>query len=110
VLGAHESLLEGNLESVRAFLAVTDRGYRAAAEDPEHALAVLERVVAYFPQALLARSLELITPTWFHDAAWGEPRAALMQPYAAWLAEHGILRNADWWAQSTTAAFLPVAA
>jgi putative hydroxymethylpyrimidine transport system substrate-binding protein len=110
LLGAHESLLQRNPEAVRAFLAATERGYHAAAEDPQRALAVLERVLAYFPQPLLARSLELIAPTWFHGGRWGEPRAELIEPYAAWLAEHGILRDAGRWAEATTAAFLPVAA
>lgn len=110
LLGAHESLLDRNPESVRAFLAVTARGYRAAAADPQRALAVLERVLAYFPRAHLARSLELIAPTWFHDGRWGEPRAELVEPYAAWLAEHGIVRDAGVGAAATTSAFLPDAA
>jgi NitT/TauT family transport system substrate-binding protein len=107
LLGAHASLVERNPEAVRAFLAATARGYRTAAADPERALAVLERVIAYFPRAHLARSLELIAPTWTHDGRWGVARDELMEPYAAWLAEHGILRDAGAWRGATTADFLP---
>jgi NitT/TauT family transport system substrate-binding protein len=87
------------------YVASAEGWYREAGLDVE----MLERVLAYFPRAHLARSLRLITPTWFHDDRWGESRAELVQPYAAWLAEHGILRDAGVWAGATTTAFLPVA-
>jgi NitT/TauT family transport system substrate-binding protein len=106
LLGAHEELVERNPEAVRAFLAATERGYRAAADDPERALAVLERVIAYFPRATLAKSLSLITPTWFHDGAWGVARPELMEPYAAWLGEHGILHAPERVGEATSNAFL----
>jgi putative hydroxymethylpyrimidine transport system substrate-binding protein len=109
LLGAHEELLERNPESVRAFLAATERGYLAAIADPEKPLALLERVIAYFSREHLAKSLSLIAPTWTHDGRWGEPRAELMEPYAAWLAEHGILRSAGTALGATTSAFLPSA-
>jgi putative hydroxymethylpyrimidine transport system substrate-binding protein len=107
LLGAHEDLVARNPELVRAFLAATERGYRAAAEDPDAALAVLERVIAYFPRAHLARSLNLIAPTWFHEDRWGVARPELMGPYAAWLGEHGILSDPDAWPAATTSALLP---
>jgi NitT/TauT family transport system substrate-binding protein len=106
LLGAHEDLVARNPELVRAFLAATERGFRAAAEDPERALAVLERVIAYFSRAHLARSLALIAPTWFHEDRWGVARPELMGPYAEWLGEHGILADPGAWTAATTDALL----
>jgi len=94
-LGVQQHLLERNPRLVEAFLAATERGFRAAAEDPERALAVLERVAAYFPAAMLRRSLELIAPTWTHEGRWGVQRPEVVEGYARWLADAGVLRSAD---------------
>lgn len=92
-LGVQEHLLERNPRLVEAFLAATARGFRTAAEDPERALAVLERVAAYFPARMLRRSLELVAPTWTHDGRWGVQRPLLVEGYARWLADVGVLRS-----------------
>lgn len=105
-LGVQEHLLQRNPRLVEAFLAATERGFRAAAEDPERALAVLERVAAYFPRPMLRRSLELIAPTWFHDGRWGVQRDELVRGYARWLADAGVLRSADPAAGAATNAHL----
>ncbi|MBL7253147.1 ABC transporter substrate-binding protein [Paractinoplanes lichenicola] len=84
-------------EVVSAFLAATARGYQAARTRPEDTLAVLNRVIPYFPAPVLARSLELIAPTWVHDGRWGEIREELMQPYAEWLSRYGILPEGGPW-------------
>ncbi|MEU8024564.1 MULTISPECIES: ABC transporter substrate-binding protein [Micromonospora] len=89
--------LDGRDDLLATFLEVTARGYRAATDDPEQTLAVLDRVIPYFPRALLARSLELIAPTWWHEGRWGTVRAELMEPYTGWLAANGILpAGFDW--------------
>lgn len=110
LLGAHERLLDEQPELVRAFLAATARGYRAAAEDQPRALAVFERTIPYFPQRVLARSLELVAPSWFHDGAWGVQRRELLEPYAEWLARNGVLGDAGVWRAATSGDFLPEAA
>lgn len=110
LLGTHERLAEQEPELVRAFVAATARGYREAAADRARALAVFERTIPYFPRSVLARSLELVASSWFHDGAWGEQRRELLEPYAAWLAEHGVLGSADVWQAATTGEFLPEAA
>jgi ABC-type nitrate/sulfonate/bicarbonate transport system substrate-binding protein len=89
-----------------AFLQVTARGYRAATDDPAHALDVMDRVIPYIPRTVLARSLELIAPTWWNGDRWGEIREDLMTPYTTWLATNGILPPAFDWRQ----AVLPVPA
>jgi putative hydroxymethylpyrimidine transport system substrate-binding protein len=110
LLGAHEQTLEEDTELVRSFLAATERGYELAALDPERTLAVLERVMPYFPRDVLAESLRLISPTWRHDGRWGEQREELLAPYAAWLHEHGVLQRADVWIGATTNDLLPALA
>ena len=107
LLGVREELLERNPALVRAFLAASERGFRSAAHDQERALAVLERVVPYFPRAMLARSLELIAPTWTYDGRWGVQRPELTHPYAQWLADAGILRSGDVARGATTNEYLP---
>lgn len=107
LLGLRAELAERDPALVEAFLAVTERGFQAAAADPELALSVLHQTIPYVRPELLERSLAAITPTWFHDGHWGVQRNALHEPYAEWLAEHGILRDADSWRAATTNAFLP---
>jgi putative hydroxymethylpyrimidine transport system substrate-binding protein len=94
LLGARDDTIDRDPELLRAFLGATERGFLAAAEDPELALAVLERVIPYFPPEVLSRSLHLIAPTWTHAGRWGVQRDELVLPYAEWLAEHGVLRSA----------------
>lgn len=107
LLGTHEQTIERDRRLVRDFLTVTERGYRTAIDDPRRALSVLERVIAFFPEPLLARSLALVAPTWTHGGRWGEQRTELLAPYAGWLAEHGVLRSADVWSGATTNELLP---
>jgi putative hydroxymethylpyrimidine transport system substrate-binding protein len=95
LLGAQDETIEREPELLRGFLRATERGFLAAVEDPELALAVLERVIPYFPAEVLARSLQLIAPTWTHAGRWGVQRESLVVPYAEWLSEHGVLRSAD---------------
>jgi putative hydroxymethylpyrimidine transport system substrate-binding protein len=101
-VGYHSYLLGGrpgavDPELLAAFLEVTARGYAAAAEDQDAAAAAFERVTPYFSPAIIRASLAAIAPTWFHQGTWGVIRDELVGPYAAWLAENGILRDPDAW-------------
>jgi len=107
LLGAHEETLATRGELVRHFLRAARRGYLAVAADPLRALPSLERVIPYFPRAMLARSLPLIASTWTHEGRWGVQRESFLHPYAQWLARHGILEDASQSAQAWTNAFLP---
>lgn len=107
LLGTREELIEREPELLRAFLDASERGFRAALDDPELARSVLERVLPYFPADIIAESLRLVGPTWLHDDAWGRQRDELLGPYAAWLAEHGVLRSGDAWLGSATNHLLP---
>ncbi|MFD7133049.1 ABC transporter substrate-binding protein [Streptomyces sp. NPDC059894] len=110
LLGAHEELVDANPVLVGAFLAATARGYRAAAEDQARTLALLERVIPYFPQPLIARSLALVAPTWTDPQGhWGVVDADRTGPYARWLAAHGAIPSAEGWQASYTNRLLTLA-
>lgn len=84
-------------ELARGFLEATERGYRAAETDRQAAAAAYDRVTPYFSSEVIRRSVEEIAPTWFHDGTWGRVRAELTEPYSQWLAEQGILADAEVW-------------
>jgi NitT/TauT family transport system substrate-binding protein len=68
------------------------RGWRAAAAEPEAALALLDRVIPYFPRDTVARSFALVAPTWFAaDGGWGAVDRDVLAGYAAWLRAHAVL-------------------
>ncbi len=110
LLGTTEWNIEANPEMVRRFLAATARGFHAAACEAGTTVDLLERVIPYEPRWRLARSLELVSSSWFHDGRWGFQREdELVAPYARWLAEHGALDDADAWKGATTNSLLPEA-
>ena len=108
LLGAREQLIDAQPDTLAPFSEATRRGFSASAADPELARSVLERVIPYFPADVLGESLRRVAPTW-PEGRWGVQRAELLGPYAAWLAEHGVLRSADGWERATTNDLLPVA-
>jgi NitT/TauT family transport system substrate-binding protein len=110
LLGTNETLLDQHPSLIRDFLAVTARGYAAAAQEPDATLELLERVTPYFPRSLIARSLALIAPTWTDtDGRWGVIDEGRMGPYAHWLAENGAIPDDRDWAKSFTNGLLDVA-
>ncbi|WP_369149124.1 ABC transporter substrate-binding protein [Streptomyces sp. R44] len=111
LLGTSERLLDRQPSLVRNFLAVTARGYAAAAQEPDATLELLERVIPYFPRSLIARSLSLVAPTWTDaHGRWGVIDEDRMGPYAHWLAEHGAVGHARDWDRSFTNSLLDVPA
>jgi ABC-type nitrate/sulfonate/bicarbonate transport system substrate-binding protein len=108
LLGAQEWTAERNPQLVRNFVVATSRGFEAAAADQEATLGLLERVIPYQPSWRLARSLELVATSWFHDGRWGTQREPdLIAGYAKWLADWGVLATPDAWHGATTNQFLP---
>jgi ABC-type nitrate/sulfonate/bicarbonate transport system substrate-binding protein len=108
LLGTQEWTAERNPQLVRNFVAATSQGFDAAAADQEATLGLLERVIPYQPSWRLARSLELVATSWFHDGRWGAQREPeLIAGYARWLAGQGVLATAGAWRGATTNEFLP---
>jgi putative hydroxymethylpyrimidine transport system substrate-binding protein len=102
LLGGRAEYAADNVALVDDFLAVTARGFVAAATDQDYATEVFEAVTPYFSSGLLRRSIAAIAPTWFADEqvsedSWGGIRNELVGPYAHWLAQHGILTSPDRW-------------
>jgi NitT/TauT family transport system substrate-binding protein len=107
LLAASDQTATAQPELVRAFLAATERGYRAAVEDPSLAHASFERYLAYWPRPLLRDSLRLISSTWLDDGEWGVQSDAKHAAYSAWLADNGILESAESWRAAVSNDFVP---
>lgn len=107
LLAAQESTLRKSPELVRAFVAASGAGYAAAETDQEATLALLERVIPYFPREIISRSLSLIAPSWTHAGRWGEQREELLAGYCLWLAENGVIGSPEVWREAVSNAFLP---
>lgn len=97
LLGTRADLAIEDPTAVAAFRDVTERGFHYAAANPDETVRVLSSVTPYFPDDVLARSLAAISETWFHDRTWGTIRRELVEPYADWLADTGILSSRDRW-------------
>ena len=78
-----------------------------AVQEPDLARRVLERVIPYFPEQLVARSLDRVAPTWLHEGRWGCQRTELMAPYSRWLADRGLVGDSGVWAAAVTNDYLP---
>jgi ABC-type nitrate/sulfonate/bicarbonate transport system substrate-binding protein len=107
LLATRDALIEESPELVRGFLEASAAGYLAASADEEATLALLERVIPYFPREILRRSLELIVPTWTHAGRWGEQRSELLGDYARWLADNQVIGSPGIWREAISNALLP---
>jgi putative hydroxymethylpyrimidine transport system substrate-binding protein len=84
-------------EVVRAFLAATSEGYRAAMAHPAAAASDLIRLNPKAglskQQAVIAQSVELLAPTMRDPrGSWGWESPARWQAYATWMAAHQVLK------------------
>jgi NitT/TauT family transport system substrate-binding protein len=110
LLVAQADLIDRTPEVVGGFVGATGQGYRAAAADLDAAAEAFGHITAYFPPAVIARSFELVSPTWFHEGRWGTIRDELVVPYAHWLHAHGALDDLAGLPGATTTRFLAEAA
>ncbi|MHC1479841.1 ABC transporter substrate-binding protein [Frateuria aurantia] len=106
-LCSRDELLDADPATVREFVHATARGFSAVASEPLAALDVYERTTPYFPRALLTSSLQRIAPTWLHNGRWGKQRSRLLEGYAQWLSEHGIVNDAHIWKEAIDNQYLP---
>lgn len=106
VLVAHQDAVERDPQALADLVAVTERGYRAAAADPGLVAREFEQITPYFSADLLTRSLALVAPTWTRAGKWGAASPDLMRPYAAWLARWGLIENSEVWRDACTLDFL----
>lgn len=106
VLVAHLDSVDRDPSAIADLVAVTERGYRLAAQEPGVVVREFEQITPYFGPDLLTRSLGLVAPTWTHGGRWGEPRAELLGPYARKLARWGLIEDEEIWRDSCTREFL----
>ena len=97
LLGTRDDLRGASPALWEDFAAITAEGFAEAARDQEWTADLLDRVIPYFPRRVIERSLAEIATTWFVDGAWGAVREELVEPYAEWLADAGILVRPEAW-------------
>jgi putative hydroxymethylpyrimidine transport system substrate-binding protein len=97
LLGTNESLLESDPDLVNEVVQITARGFEEAARNPDEVAEIYERVTPYFAASVIRRSIDAIATTWLYDGKWGTIRQELVEPYAEWLRDQGILTNSGVW-------------
>lgn len=84
--------LRRNPGQVRDFIAATAAGYRAAADDPEAALAALQAPLANVNPEVIRHTLGIIAPTWFDEAGhWGPQDLDFVRRYDRWMHAQGFM-------------------
>jgi NitT/TauT family transport system substrate-binding protein len=97
LLGTRDDQLAEDRDFISLFRAITARGFEAAAADPGQVAALYERVTPYFSRSLIDASARLASTTWLHRGRWGALRPELLAPYAAWMADHGLVGDSQIW-------------
>jgi len=106
LLGINEDNPNLSSAQIQAFIAAVAEGYDALNGQPELAATIYERVIPYFPQTLIQKSLSAVATTWYSDVAWGIQDQDKHEEYSHWLHQHGILKNPEIWQQATTNRFI----
>lgn len=106
LLGVNEQFAAENVEDVKRFLEITERGFLAVVQNPSVAISVYEKTIPYFPQYLIENSLPKIALSWTKDGEWGIQYEDVMKEYSDWLLENGILTNKDGWKTAYTNEYL----
>ncbi|CAN5559914.1 ABC transporter substrate-binding protein [soil metagenome] len=95
VLVASDELVEDEPEIVERFVRAVQRGYQAAAEDRDAAIAALLDNNEDAVEEVEVASIELLQPFWTDEGAvdFGTQTADNWQRYADWLKENGLLSD-----------------
>jgi len=92
VLVASEQTVGDRPDLVRAFLRAIQRGYAAAAAEPDAALAALAAAAPELDRAVEREGLARLIPTWTEGVAvFGEQSPARWTDYAAWMVDRGLI-------------------
>lgn len=102
-----EALIAQDPDLVRAFLAATFRGYRAAMADPQAAADALLAAAPELDEALVRLSTEYHATRFEDEDAWGTQQHAVWQDFAAFLLDAGLLEQEVDAGAAFTNAFLP---
>ncbi len=99
VLMTKESILEEYPQSVEDFLAISQSGFKYAAEHSEDAASFLCKHVDhpnFSNEKMIATSLNLLKDAWVHkDGKWGKMDRDVWQNFMQWLLENKVLCSVD---------------
>ena len=111
VLAASEETVAGDPGTVRAFLRALQRGYAAAAAEPEATLDALAAASPELDRAVEAEGLGLLAPAWTEGVpAFGTQTPERWAAYAAWMVERGLIPADLDVAEAFTTVLLPTPA
>lgn len=92
VIITNETLLANHPETVRAFLAATERGYLDAIADPEGCAAILQKYAPDYSLEMLTISQKYLSDKYVSDAPrWGEMKASVWDNYTDFMVEYGLI-------------------
>ncbi|MBS4537266.1 ABC transporter substrate-binding protein [Clostridium sp. D2Q-11] len=105
---AKESILEGDPELVKDFLAATTKGYEFAIENPEDAVESLLADNSEIDREIAIESQKYLASEYQADAArWGEMRLEKWENYANWMYERELIEKELYAEEAFTNEFLP---
>jgi NitT/TauT family transport system substrate-binding protein len=90
-----DELVTRNPVLVKHVLMAARRGYDLAMEDPEKAARTMQKVIPYFPEAVIDASCRALVPKWGRPGEWGTLDFDRMTSYAAWLHAHQLADRPD---------------
>ena len=92
ILIASETMIEQEPETVRAFLAATEKGYRYAIENPEEAAGILHETASTYDLEMLVQSQELLATKYMEDSeTWGTMKEEVWTNYTDFMLDSGLI-------------------
>lgn len=108
VLITNEDMIANHPETLRAFLAATERGYQDAIADPAGCAAVLQKYAPDYSLEMLTISQEYLAKEFVADAdRWGEMQQSVWDNYTEFMVEYGVIDAPIDSAELFTNEFLP---
>lgn len=108
VLITNEDMIANHPETVSAFLAATERGYRDAIADPAGCAEILQKYAPDYSLEMLTISQEFLAGEYISDAArWGEMKDEVWNGYTQFMVEYGVIAEEIESAELYTNDFLP---
>lgn len=110
VIITNEDMIENHPETVRAFLAATERGYQDAIADPAGCAEILNKYAPDYTLEMLTISQEYLANEYVADAErWGVMKPEVWDRYTEFMVEYGVIDAPIDSAELFTNEFLPEA-
>ena len=108
VLITNEDMIENHPETVRAFLAATQKGYLDTIADPAGCAGILNKYAPDYSIEMLTLSQEYLADKFMEGTdRWGEMKQSVWDNYTEFMVEYGVIENAIDSADLYTNDFLP---